>query len=303
MEHGPRARGAASLSLLAALALAHHGCGARSGLLSASDGEADASRRDASRLDLARVRDGRLRDAPRSRDAPPTLLPDLKLPPTGALIYAHTETELYTLDPTTLALAKIGKFGWPASVGSDSMTDLAVSRSGVMLGISFSRVYAVNPLTAACTALASLPESFNALSFTPVAEGGELLLAGAAAGVLYVLDPLTGAAAPVGSYGGGLGSSGDIVSVKGFGTVATVTMSQGSDLLATIDPKTGAATVIGTIGYPGVYGLGYWKDTLYGFASSGMVFAIDVKTGAGTLLHATSASFWGAGVTTNAPTS
>jgi hypothetical protein len=99
-------------------------------------------------------------------------------------------------------------------------------------------------------------------------------------------------------------SSGDIVSVKGYGTVATANVDgSGSDWLVKIDPQTGAATAFGSIGVFGVWGLGYWKNKLYGFASSGQVVAIDVASGAATVLHSTAEAWWGAGVTTNAPTS
>jgi predicted small lipoprotein YifL len=279
---------AAAAVALASLAA----CGARSGLFYPADGARGDARADRPR------RDRLLLD-----DLPPLQLPDLKLPATAAAIYAHTSSELYKLDPDTLALAKIGNFGWPSGSGSDSMTDLAVSRAGVMIGISFTKVYAVNPQTAACTALAPLPESFNALSFAPIAAGGELLLAGAGSGKLYTLNPLTGGAKLVGAYGGGYQSSGDIVSVKGFGTVATVTAPGGGpDWLVKIDPSTGVASPIGAVGHTSIWGLGYWKNKLYGFTATGKVLAIDVASGAATVLHSTSAAWWGAGVTTNAPT-
>ncbi len=221
-------------------------------------------------------------------------------------VYAHTNDALYQVDPNTLAVSLVGYFVWP--LGDDIMTDIAIDRNDAMVGISFDKAYAIDSTTAVCTYLAPLDHQFNGLSFVPAGEidptstGSDILVAAALDGWFYRLDPVTGASTPVGLYGGVLFSSGDIVSVSRFGTVATVKMSEaGPDYLARIDPITGAATLIGPIGFTDVWGLGFWGNRVYGFVATREFILIDPTTGAGTLVTTGPAPWYGAAVTTEAP--
>lgn len=100
---------------------------------------------------------------------------------------------------------------------------------------------------------------------------------------------------------GGFVSSGDIVAVTGFGIVATVTGS-GGDVLVRLAPGTFAATPIGTTtGFTGLWGVGYWRDRVFGFSSGGSFVGIDTTTGQGTLIGNNGIAWWGAAVTTAAP--
>ena len=232
--------------------------------------------------------------------------PDAILPPENAAVYAHSQSQLYRVDPETLQVSLVGAFGWPN--GNDSMTDIAIDKAGNMIGVSYTRVYAVNKDTAVCTFLANLSATtFNGLSFVPPLSPdptAEEILVGAEGGTgdVYQIDPTTGAQTYLGSYGGGLGSSGDIVSVRGFGTVATVTsLSSANDQLARIDTGTWNATVIGDTGFDEIWGLGFWGDKVYGFTDTNKFLLIDVNTGAGTEVETSPTNWWGAGVTTSAP--
>jgi len=234
-------------------------------------------------------------------------LPDGITPYDGdPVVYAHSASQLYKLDPTSLSVTLIGAFKWPG--GSDQMTDIALDRKGKMTGISFNSVYSVDPKTAACTYLAPLQTpsgiaSFNGLSYIAVqaADTTEALMASAGDGTLYEIDPATGQSKKVGAFGGGLGSSGDLVSVKGL-TLATVKQGFGlTDWLARVNPLTGQAVPIGDTGFSDVWGLGFWKDKVYGFTEGGQLIVIDPKTGKGTQASSSSAAWWGAGVTTSAP--
>lgn len=224
-------------------------------------------------------------------------------PVTGqTYVFAHSADTLYRVDPDTFQIQPVGAFGWPS--GADQMTDIALDRDGTMIGVSFDRVYAVDPDTAACTSLAELDSSFNGLSFVPRpgAAGQEMLLGAAQDGSVYEVDPATGATSPRGQYGDGMGSSGDIVSVEGFGTAATVTdLWEDDDRLATVDPMTGDATVVGATGVIDIWGLGYWGDQVYGFAEDGRFVLIDRTTGAAQVMADAGVAWWGAGVTTSAP--
>lgn len=223
--------------------------------------------------------------------------------PGPAVVYANSDAELYQIDPDTLAVTLIAPFGWPN--GSDQMTDIAVDKDGNMVGISFTGVYAVDTKTAKCTFLATLDRMFNSLSFVPAMTvdqtDQEVLVAAALDGSFYRLDPKTGSSTPIGNYGGALGSSGDIVSVSGFGTIATVTTSSsGTDWLARVDASSGKATLIGDTKQTQIWGLGFWKDKVFGFTDGNDFVLIDPKTGASSLVQSGGVSWWGAAVTTAA---
>ncbi len=218
------------------------------------------------------------------------------------VIYAHSSSTLYTMDPTTLAVTIVAPFQWPPS-GVDQMTDVAVNKDGKLVGVSFFAVYAIEPSTAKCQMLSTFNGAgTNGLSFIPLDNGDEVLVASSQAGALFRIDPTTGTSTSVGSYGSGISSSGDLVSVTGLGTFATVRTSQSStDWIAKIDPTTGAATLVGDTMTSAIWGLGFWKDKLYGFSSGGQVMEISPTTGATTMLASQSVGWYGAGVKTSAP--
>ncbi|RMH40140.1 MAG: hypothetical protein D6689_14615 [Deltaproteobacteria bacterium] len=92
------------------------------------------------------------------------------------------------------------------------------------------------------------------------------------------------------------------MSVAGFGTVATVKQGgAGTDLLARVDPTTGAATVIGDTGVADIWGVGFWGNRVFGFTDDGQFVLLDPATGAATLVDSGSVRWWGAAVTTSVP--
>ena len=106
-----------------------------------------------------------------------------------------------------------------------------------------------------------------------------------------------------------VGSSGDLIAVRGFGIYATVnvgTSPSAQDFLARIDPATWEATVIGGgTGFNDIFGLGFWEGKIYGFVAGnqnqGKMITIDPATGAGTEVLAGAIRWYGAGVATDAP--
>ena len=223
------------------------------------------------------------------------------------VVYAHSATRLYSVDPATLKVSLIGAFKWP--VLPDQMTDIALDKKGKMTGVSFHSVYSVDTKTAVCTFLARLDTSsgigkYNGLSYISVqgVDTKEVLMASDEDGWLYEVDPATGKSKKAGSLGGGLRSSGDLVSVKGLGTLATVKRSPlaSTDWLARLDPATGLAQLIGDTGFKDIWGLGFWKNKVYGFTDGQQFILIDPKTGKGSLASTSSTRWWGAGVTTSA---
>ena len=221
-------------------------------------------------------------------------------------VYAHTASQLYRVDPDTLAVTLVGNFTITGG-GSDQITDIAIDKSGQLVGISFTAVYRIDPATAAATRLSqNLTGTFNGLSFVPADQlgttGPDVLVATRNAdGGVFRIDPMTGATSPIGNMGG-FSSSGDLVSVAGFGTLQTADNGFGPDRLVRLAPNTFAATPIGTdIGFADIWGIAYWKDKVFGFTDGGQFITIDPKTGVGTLVQGNGPRWWGAAVTTAAP--
>jgi hypothetical protein len=225
-------------------------------------------------------------------------------PAAESKVYAHSDAKLYTVDPETLQVTLVGDFVWTDEYPVDSMTDIAIDSQGRMVGISFDKVYAVNPATAVVTYLADLDRSFNGMSFISTNEmngGGEVLVAAALDGSFYRLDPVTGQSTAIGNYGADMASSGDIVSVTGFGTVATVTKADSTtDWLVRVDPATGVASPIGDTGVSGIWGLGFWGTEIYGFTSANEFVLLDRDSGRASVVESSEVQWWGAGVTTEA---
>ena len=220
-------------------------------------------------------------------------------------VYAHSSSALYRVDPDTLAITLVGNFTFGG--GSDQITDIAIDKTGLMIGISFTSVYRIDATNAACTRLSqNISETFNGLSFVPASEVGQtgpdvLVATRNASGAVSKIDPMTGAVTQIGNMGS-FSSSGDLVSVAGFGTMQTADNGISPDRLVRLAPNTFAATAVGsTIGYGDIWGVAYWKGKIFGFTEAGQFITIDPNTGAGTLVQSNGPHWWGAAVTTLAP--
>lgn len=221
-------------------------------------------------------------------------------------VYAHTSSQLYKVDPDTLQVTLIGTFTF-AGGGSDQITDIAIDKTGLMIGISFTSVYKIDPANAACTRLSQdLTASFNGLSFVPATEIGQtgpdiLVATRNTSGAVSRIDPMTGQVSQIGNMGN-FSSSGDLVSVAGFGTMQTADNGASPDRLVRLAPSSFAASPIGNdIGYGDIWGIAYWKDKIFGFTEAGQFITIDPQTGVGTLVQGNGPRWWGAAVTTLAP--
>jgi len=227
-------------------------------------------------------------------------------------VYAHTATELYFLEVKTADVQLVGAFDFPSSATSTEMTDIAIDRYGVLYGISFEDVFAVNPQTAECWRLASLPQEFNGLTLIPREELGtseDALIGIGVDGLWWRLTlvaglPGTGSRIEVthfGGYGTSWDSSGDAFSIAGIGTFASVdTASADRDVLVKLDPTTGAVVAeVAPIGsYTRVWGLAGWTDKVFAFDEGGMVLVLDLTTGAILSEKDMNLPWWGAGVRT-----
>jgi hypothetical protein len=242
-------------------------------------------------------------------DAPPTT--------PSSRVYAHSGSKLYQIDTVTLAPHEIGMMG---GLGTQSLTDLAIDKNDKLVGITLDKLYGINETTGAATLIRDLSQSakgFTSLSFVPAdlndPNSADILVSANSVGDVFSIDAGTGNATKLGSYGmvpaGRVGSSGDLIAVRGLGIYATVnigTDATAQDYLAVIDPTTWTATPLGTgTGFNDIFGLGYWEGTIYGFVSTttttGKVITIDPNTGKGTEVLSGAIRWFGAGVATDAP--
>lgn len=228
-------------------------------------------------------------------------------PGMDVVVYAHSGSDLFKVDPKSLEVSRVGNFlirGENDKVQYlNTVTDIAVDKVGRMTGITFNELLAINTGNAECTRLAPLNGQLNGLSWIRMEDGSEILAATGFDGSVLRIDPATGNTTKIGSLGNNQMSSGDIVSVATYGTLITLVGPAGApDLLARLDPTTGAATVIGSTNFKEVWGIGFWGNRVFGFTKVGDFILIDPKTGEGKLVQKNTAyPFWGAGVSTSAP--
>lgn len=222
----------------------------------------------------------------------------------NAEVYAHSPTTLYRLNPNTLLVDTVSDFN-----GCGEVIDIALDKDSNLYGTSFTGLYRINRDTAVCTLIAtgSYP---NSLSFVPAGvldPTNEVLVAYLGSDYIRI-DVTTGAITTIGTIGGGLSSSGDIVSVEGGGTYLTVEGPNCDDCLIQVNPADGGLQRNwGELGFPDVWGLAYWGGVAYGFDDNGSAFSIEF--GASTVTTTPIAfpgappglRFWGAGSTTVAP--
>lgn len=274
------------------------------------DAVADApATTDAADADSDTVNWGDLLD-PTTDSADAAAPPDVVTVPTGPVgsLYAHTSDTLYRLDLKAGAFVKIGYFSFDKNPGS--VTDIALDQNGNLFAVTFAEVFQCGVAKANCTWLASLPSSFNGLTF--VAKGvvdpnAETLIGISTSGDWnqIIVKGKTATIVNLGAYGGGWSSSGDAFSVEGIGTYATVTGNGNSDSLVQVDPKTGKVQkTIGSTGVYELYGLAWWSGVFYGFSADGNVYTLDTATGKAKVVAGikvpTGVAWWGAGVSTRA---
>ena len=231
-----------------------------------------------------------------------------------SLIYAHSGGMLYRIDANNFAEVPIGPM---TGLGTQSLTDLAIDKDDHMVGITLDKLYQVDPATGAVTLIRDLSQDargFTSLSYIPQnlddPNSADILVSANDQGDVFQIDPATGNATQLGSYGtvalGKVRSSGDLFGVRGVGIFATVDVgTETVDYLAKIDPTTWAATPLGSgTGFSKIFGIGFWGGTVYGFVDTGtggQVIKIDSASGAGTLIDANAVRWFGAGVATDAP--
>jgi hypothetical protein len=220
--------------------------------------------------------------------------PDATPPATEQSIHACGFQTLYRFEPGPAWFIPIGDFVWPPPLALDTMLDIAMDRDGVLVGVSNSTLYTVDPETAALATVGALTTSglINGLTFVAAADlgatGPDRLLGTATDGKYYEIDRASGALTLLGSFGlpAGSMSSGDVVSAEGTGTWASVIpAAAATDSLLPLQPATGTAGApVGTT-TGGLWGLAWSGGQLYGFGSLGQIVKLDPATGAITPLY------------------
>ncbi|MSQ84251.1 MAG: hypothetical protein EXR77_15435 [Myxococcales bacterium] len=222
------------------------------------------------------------------------------------VVYAHSSSQLFKLDKGLFSL--VGAFQFDKKSGQ--VTDIALDDDGDLFAVTFNDVFACDKGSASCKWLATLPQSFNGLTFVPkdVLVPGKAALIGIANSGDWNLIEVVGNTAKVTKLGayGGFSSSGDAFSVEKVGTYATVKAGfGGGDKLVQVNPATGSVIkTIGDCGVSDLWGVAWSSGVLYGFAATGGVYSIDVNTGKASsiagMLVPNGISWWGAGVSTRA---
>lgn len=219
------------------------------------------------------------------------------------IIYAHSDSELYTFDPSTKTIADIGPFD-DGSGNPPPITDLAVNANGEIWVNSETAIYRATipngPGQVALSLVAHVSvgsgQSFYALGFAPagVLGSNETLVAGDNHGDLYAVET-SGQTTKLGSfgtnsYGDTYQLSGDVLfyeqngATRGLATVRSCSKSgscsTNDDILAEIDvaamstayqTKSPAATLkkqfLGSgTGFGRLFGIGAWDDAVYAFS-------------------------------------
>jgi hypothetical protein len=221
-----------------------------------------------------------------------------------AVVYAHSATVLYKLDPVSKAVTVVGPF-----IGCTSVIDFALDQSSNDYVTTSDGFYKVDLTSAVCTFVASGSYP-NSLSFVPkgTLDPNVEALVGYFGSEYVRIDPATGAITMVGALSQGYQSSGDIVSVIGGGTFLTVNGDGCSDCLFQVDPKTGDMIQnYRDVMHSAVYGIAFWAGNVYGFDNAGQIFEITWQNNAISTTNIpvpnppAGLEFWGAGSTTSAP--
>jgi hypothetical protein len=227
------------------------------------------------------------------------------------VVYGHSSTTLYALDPVTRLVQTVGNFDCASDI-----IDLAIDSAGNAFITGFSGFHRLNLANASCTTISSSTGFPNSLSFVPrgtLDPTNEVLVAYDGR-VYYRINTSNGVLQQIGAFpsNSGFESSGDIVSVQDGGTFLTVKNMTSSptcnDCLVQVNPVTGALVRnYGTIPYANVWGIAYWGGSVYGFTEMGELFEI-APNGNGIITRPITIpnappglSFYGAGSSTAVP--
>ncbi len=187
---------------------------------------------------------------------------------------------LFTVDIATGAGTLIGNTGI-------AMTDIAFNATGNLYGITFSRLYSINPTTGGATLIGTVTNAGPSLNSLVFDSSGTLWAASSNNLIKINTSTAAGTVVATGSYH----SAGDLA----FDSGGNLLLTQDTGRLAKIDQTTGAITDIGGLEFNDFYGFG--RDSagdMYGVRSTNGIYSINTSTGQALFLRSISASGIGA---------
>lgn len=207
-----------------------------------------------------------------------------------ALAYA---SEFGTLNPQTGAFAKVGVLGAAIQGG-----DITLSPGGKLYGLLANEgsqttqdLVIIDPVSVTWTLVGNI--GLNNSNGVAIKFRRDGVLYAASFTDLYTIDPSTAKATHVGALGapmvppdqGSIDLSFDANGNLFFQATANQASADAgtAGTLYSVNTSTGAATLIGPIGFE-VIGMEFAQGTLYGFTRNSQVITIDTATGAGTAL-------------------
>ncbi len=223
-------------------------------------------------------------------------------------IYINSTERLYSFHPATLLVTDLGAFvfqdvgGLP--ITGQRMLDIALAADGRAYGVTYDVdtpaadffVVTVDVTTRVARRLGTT-KSYSALGVVPagMAFPEEVLFAVDNVPFLDALRVDTGALRySFDAWDGVFQSAGDVAAATGVGVFVSVYDSTNGFRLAQVDTYDGALSVVGPVGFPNVNGLAFAGGALFGFTREGNVLAINVQTGAGSVVATHAAEFVGA---------
>jgi hypothetical protein len=202
-------------------------------------------------------------------------------------VYANSDTALYIIDLPSKTLMQVGPFNTP---NADVITDIAVSPTNVIYGVSMTTLYTISPTTGLATTVSDLTACGQENVGATFTADGKMWVAdflGAFCEIDYHASPPV--VHSMMKLSDNIAVSGDLVAVAD-GTLyasaydVTDATTQDNNILVKIDPATGTVTRVGPTGTGRLFGVSFANGQVFGFTHDGTggVITIDPATGAGT---------------------
>jgi hypothetical protein len=224
--------------------------------------------------------------------------------------WSNTNSNLYNFDPGTRTATLVGPTGQIRMIGLVTDVDntiYAISEE------ANSRLWKLNPTTGASTLVGSLGFNLQEGDMTIQPGTNNMYVADGIGDKLYIVNKLTAVASVVGPFGS-LGRDVSGLQFIGSTLYGLALNDSNPDTLLTIDPTTGAATLVGAtgtnfgiiaaMGRDPASGITYIAGPKTGFGNDNELWSVNLATGAGTDLGpitGVSASISGFSVAGNPP--
>ncbi len=202
-------------------------------------------------------------------------------------VYANSDTALYLIDLPSKTLMQVGPFNTP---NADVITDIAVSPTNVIYGVSMTTLYTISPTTGLATTVSDLTACGQENVGATFTADGKMWVAdfeGAFCEIDYHANPPV--VHSMMKLSDNVAVSGDLVAVADGTLYAsaydlTDETTQDNNILVKIDPVTATVTRIGPTGTGRLFGVSFANGQVFGFThdGTGSVITLDPTTGAGT---------------------